>query len=171
MIKWIVGLNGAGKTVFLEQKLDSYINEKNNVITNIRKVKYKDFDVKRLALLQSEEADENIWDYGRLCISNNTIRIYTDGIDYTPEFLNIITLLCRKGNILMLDEPELGLYGIEIDLLVKVLELLLPTYSEGYIATHCQELFSLQPENFYWCEKYKLEKITEKKLYEHIGQF
>lgn len=168
MHKWIVGLNSAGKTVNLYEELDR--NRTADTITNLTDVSYDGFDEERIQMIKSSSVIEEIWDYGDIEIANNSITIVTDGINYTKEFLNLITLLCRKGNTLILDEPEFGLYGIEINLMVQCLQLLLPTFENVFIATHCQELFALEPDNFYWCNDYQLEKITEKKLYEHMGE-
>lgn len=171
MIKWLVGLNGAGKTVLLEEILDREIDNEKKIITNIRKVHYNDFDIRKLNALEQSEDFEAIFDYGELKIINNKITIINNDFRYTEKFLDILTLLCREGDTLVLDEPEFGLFGIEIDILAKIFQILIPFYSNGYVATHCQELFSVEPNNFYWCDKYKLIKITEEELYEHIGQF
>jgi len=171
MMKWLVGLNGAGKTVILEEALEEAINAGERIVTNIRNVHYNGFDMKKVDALEMSENLEDIFDYGELKIINNKVLVVNNDFSYTEEFLNVLTLLCREGDTLILDEPEFGLFGIEIDILVKVFNVLSPFYKKGYIATHCQELFTVQPDNFYWCKKYDMEKITEEELYEHIGKF
>lgn len=171
MINWLIGLNGAGKTVLLEEALDKEISCGKGIITNIREVHYNCFDVQKLDALEQAENFADIFDYGELKIINNKLAIINNDFNYTEQFLDILTLLCREGDTLILDEPEFGLFGIEIDLLAQILQILIPFYSTGYIATHCQELLMIQPNNFYWCDKYKMEKITEEELYGHIGKF
>lgn len=171
MIKWLVGLNGSGKTVLLEEELDNAIASNKEIVTNIRPVSYQGFDIRKINKLKESEFFEEIFDYGDLEITNNKITIINNDFNYTDYFMNILTLLCREGNTLILDEPEFGLYGIEIDILAKVFQILIQFYTDGYIATHCQELFSVQPQNFYWCHNYKIKKLTEEELYEHIGEF
>ena len=76
----------------------------------------------------------------------------------------MLTLLCRKGDILILDEPEFGLRGIEITRMFKVLKEILPLYKEGYIATQCQMFMGLEDMDYckyYFCNnfsKYEIEK-------------
>lgn len=171
MIKWLVGLNGAGKTVLLEEELDNAINDNKKIVTNIRPVSYKGFDTRKINALINSEFFEEIFDYGDLEIKNNRIVIANNDFNYTEHFLDILTLLCREGDTLILDEPEFGLYGIEIDILAKILQILIQFYADGYIATHCQELLSVQPQNFYWCSNYGIRKLTEEELYGCIGQF
>lgn len=171
MIKWIIGLNGAGKTVVLEETLDKEIEQGKSIVTNIRDVHYKGFDDSKVQALKESEEYSDIFDYGELQIINNKLEIVGGMIDYTEHFTNLLTLLCREGDTLIIDEPEFGLFGIEIDKLTTVLHILLPLYHSGMIATHCEELLSVEPYNFYWCEKYEIRKIGEKELYERIGQF
>lgn len=170
-MKWIIGLNGSGKTVYLDNQIDEY-KKKGSTIENVRNTKqYSGFDEHRIALLEEMENYDIITNYGELRVINNKLEIITDGITYTEYFFNLITLLCRKGDYLILDEPEFGLYGMELSSLVEILMTLLPTYKDGIIATHCQKLLCIEPNNFYWCKDYKLTKIAEENLYEHIGQF
>jgi hypothetical protein len=171
MVKWIIGLNGAGKTVYLENTLEDAIKNKENIVTNIRSVAYRGFNEDKIKALNEPELYEDTFDYGEIEVVNNHIIIKNATIIYTDNFMNLLTLLCREGDTLIIDEPEFGLYGVEIDMIVKIIEVLLPFYKKGCIATHCQELFTLQPNNFYWCDNYNTRKITEEELYEHIGQF
>lgn len=171
MIKWIVGLNGSGKTVYLENITDKEIDNKSTIVTNIRKPHYKGFNETRVNLIRSSDFCTELTDYGDIEIINNRLSIKRDDFEFTEYFLDIITLLCRNGDTLILDEPEYGLYGIEISFLRDILEVLIGTYKKGYIVTHCQSLFCIEPDNFYWCDNYALKKIEENELYGNIGQF
>ena len=55
MMQWIAGLNGVGKTVFLEQKLNEAVAQSKEVVTNLRKVHYKGFDEQRLRCIKECE--------------------------------------------------------------------------------------------------------------------
>ena len=132
MIKWLVGLNGAGKTVLLEEELDNAINDNKKIVTNIRPVSYKGFDTRKINALKESEFFEEIFDYGDLEIKNNRIVIANNDFNYTEYFLDILTLLCREGDTLILDEPEFGLYGREIDILVKIFIIILTLISTNF---------------------------------------
>ena len=171
MINWIVGLNGSGKTVYLEKVLDKEVDSGSKIITNIRQTYYSGFNADRLELLKQYDFYDILTDYGEIEAINNRLSIKRDDFEFTEYFLDILTLLCRNGDTLILDEPEYGLYGMEINFLCDILEVLVDTYKKGYIATHCQQLFGINPDNFYWCSDYKLRKLEEHELYGHIGQF
>ena len=171
MIKWIVGLNGSGKTVLLEDELEEEINKNSKIITNLKNITYRDFDKNRIDMLVGHDDYVDIFDYGDIEINNNEMTITENGHEYSKNFLNILSLLCRKGDVLILDEPEFGLYGVEMMMLGRIINILSNTYKNGLIATHCQYLFPNDSDNFYWCKEYKLEKISEDELHEHIGKF
>lgn len=171
MINWIIGLNGSGKTVYLEKLLDKEVDNHSKIITNIRQTHYVGFNADRLELLKQYDFYDILTDYGEIEVINNRLAIKRDDFEFTTYFLDVITLLCRKGDTLILDEPEYGLYGMEINFLCDILEVLVDTYKKGYIATHCQQLFSINPDNFYWCNDCKLKKLTEHELYGTIDLF
>ena len=157
MIKWIIGLNGSGKTVYLEKLLDKEVDNCSKIITNIRQTHYSGFNADRLELLKQYDFYD--------------IAIKRDDFEFTDYFLDVLTLLCRNGDTLILDEPDYGLYGMDINFLCDILEVLVDTYKKGYIATHCQQLFGINPDSFYWCNDYSLRKLKEQDLYGYIGQF
>ena len=171
MIKWIIGLNGSGKTVYLEKLLDKQFDNCSKIITNIRQTHYSGFNADRLELLKQYDFYDILTDYDEIEVINNRLAIKRDDFEFTDYFLDVITLLCRNGDTLILDEPEYGLYGMEINFLCDILEVLVDTYKKGYIATHCQQLFGINPDSFYWCNDYSLRKLKEQDLYGYIGQF
>lgn len=171
MVDWIVGLNGGGKTVYLEKMIDNELDNGSKIITNIRQPYYKGFNADRIKLLEQYDFYDILTDYGEIEVINNRLAIKRDDFEFTDYFLDILTLLCRNGDTLILDEPEYGLYGMEINFLCEILEVLVDTYKKGYIATHCQQLFGINPDNFYWCSDYKLRKLKEHELYGYISQF
>lgn len=169
-MKWIVGLNGAGKTIYLDNQIDAYA-KKGTVITNLREVHYKGFDEQRIDLIKCMNNYDIMTNYGELKVIGNELVIDTEDFQYTEDFIKILNLLCRKGEYIIIDEPEFNLYGIEVNFLVDILNSLVQTYKDGIIATHCQSLFCIEPNNFYWCKGYKLIKIGEEQLHECIGKF
>ena len=169
-MKWIAGLNGAGKSVYLENLIDEKATQA-DVVTNLRDAHYTGFDEHRIGMLREMDNYDIITNYGDLKVIGNELIIDTEGFEYTDSFKKILNLLCRKGDCLIVDEPEFGLYGVEISFLVDILYTLIKTYKDGAIATHCQSLFCIEPDNFYWCSEYKLKKIKKEQLYGSIGQF
>lgn len=172
-MQWITGNNASGKTLFVKKILDRYTAAGKSVITNIGDTNYSGYNASRIRALKRMEDYYLITYYGEIEISGNSLVIETDepNVKFTQEFFNILTLLCRKGDYLIIDEPAFGLYSAEINSLVRILLELVPTYKGGVISTVCQSLYCIEPENFYLCENYKLRKISEDELYESIPQF
>lgn len=98
----VVGLNGSGKTIYLENKLDELlsITNANDIITNVRNVEYSSFDEERIAIIKDMEDYDTIFEYGELKIINNKLQIVDSDTIFTNYFIDIIGLLCRKGNII-----------------------------------------------------------------------
>ena len=174
MITLLAGLNGQGKTIKLRE-IYSNLKSKYTVITNLSRGGYSGIDGKRFRLLSNEESFINIFDYHEIIKANDELVIITDdgenelGVPiYTKYFLDLITLLCRPGDILILDEPDFGISIDETNMLVQILHLLKDTYKEIYIATHCSRLFCLADKRM-WVEGYKTKEITEEQLYGSIG--
>ena len=99
------------------------------------------------------------------------MEIVDSDIKYTDRFIDLLTLLCRKGEVLVLDEPEFGLYGIEISTMVKLFKILKESYKKAFIATHCQELLNFEDDCFYLVHEYNKYRIEGDRVYECFGQF
>lgn len=173
MVRMFIGLNGNGKTLML-RNIQRNLKNKYSIVSNLRNYKYEGFDKTRLELLLTDDNFDTIFDYHEVIKTNDKLVILTSEDDgekevYSSYFTNILTLLCRKGDILILDEPEYGLYSDEIKALCDILELLKETYVNIFIATHCSRLFYLSDKAF-WIENYVAKEITEEELYEHIGK-
>lgn len=170
MREWIIGDNAAGKTVILEKKLESYLSKGLVVVTNLRKISYEGFNSKRLAIMCSDETAENILDYTFVSPSGN--RLLFDGdVSYSDEFINTLTLLCRKGDILILDEPEYGLRSHEILIFCQLLPQLLETFISFSIVTHCELFMSMYRDCWKWCQDYSLTAVAEENLNGYISKF
>lgn len=173
MVTLLVGLNGQGKTIKLREIYNN-LKSKYMVITNLNQG-YSGIDGKRFSLLSNEESFINIFDYHEIIKANDELVIITDkgenelGVPiYTKYFLDLITLLCRPGDILILDEPDFGISIDETNMLVQILHLLKDTYKEIYIVTQCTRLFCLADKRV-WVEGYETKEITEQQLYRSIG--
>ena len=75
MIDWLIGNNGSGKTVRLEEILDEKIKEKRRIVTNIKEVKYTGFDDSKIEVLKSDKNFVDIFDYCEIKVINNKILV------------------------------------------------------------------------------------------------
>lgn len=172
MTEWYIGENGTGKTVLLEEILDREIEKGFKVITNLRNIKYDGFDEDRINLIRNYDDFNLLFDYHEIKVnSNDRMEVVDSEIKYTDSFINLLTLLCRKGDVLILDEPEFMLYGIEISSMVELFEILKESYKKAFIATHCQELLDFEDDCYYLLHDYKQYKLEEDQIFKCIGQF
>lgn len=169
-MNWITGGSVYQKIVFLRKILERYTANGKCVVTNLSDINDSGFDAARIRALKRIKEYDLI---SGIEITDNGLRVKTDepNAKFTQEFLNVLTLLCRKGDYLVLDEPDYGLIGAEVNHLEWILRELIPTYKGGVISTTCQKLYSIEPQNFYWCENNKLRKISESELWDSIPQF
>lgn len=167
----IIGKNGSGKTHFLEEKLYEYAEKNRDIITNVdENTEYNGFDHEKIRILENTDDFDLYFDYGTINIDGNTLSISGETIpDYSNSFMNILRLILRKGDYLVLDEPEYGLKNGEIKTLYFILNSLLKVFKDGYIATHCPTISYLNYDNIYLISKYNITKITEDDAYEYIN--
>ena len=151
-----------------EKIIEKYINNNEKVISNIYDLIYKGFDEHRLELVTSDETTCDIMDYHKIIRTGEMLVSPDPEIDFTDIFLKMLTLLCRKGDILILDEPEIGMTKWDIYYLDRTLEILIPTYKDVWIVTHNPRLF-FDADNYYWAKNYELIKITEEQLHQAVG--
>lgn len=189
MITLVVGLNGQGKTIYLRSLLgnaSTHLHHSattynpNRIITNLTPFEYNGFDSKRLEIVTDFSSIEDIFDYHDIIVSGNRLVLVYEGAEYeqlkhsnlkgafSDHFMDLVTLMCRPGNILILDAPDFNLPVSEIGPLIRLLDSLRDTYSEIYIATHCSRLFCLG-EKILWIQNHEPIEITEQQLYKSIG--
>lgn len=169
MVTLILGVNGSGKTLYLQNKYEELWNKhKDSVITNLKDIPYSSIDDKRYSLLCSDDAHEDIWDWHEIKIERDAIYVEDKKKIFSNNFLELITLLCRPGEYLILDEPEFGLSAREVITFREICKLLLPTYNEVYISTHQQWLFSLG-DKWLWIQGYNAKYIEWSEVRAHIG--
>lgn len=173
MIRLIVGPNGGGKTLYLKKTYNRLSNTFgfNSIVTNLNTphTPHTEIDYNRFNLLTSSTNDE-VWDYNTLRIDNTSIVIELTGtpIRYSNYFLTLVNLLCQTGQYLILDQPEFGLRGDELNSFNTLLRCIRHTYTDIYIATHNQRLFSLA-DRYYWAQSLLIKEVTERDVYNHIG--
>lgn len=138
MITLIIGQNAIGKTVYIKNKVKNTVEDNENIIFNFFDTSYlnnRGYDKNRI------EALEDVLDTDKIDIDNpEYLSIKTDEIRIGKSFNNILTIICKEGNELYLDEPEYGLNNHEIGYLVKFLYRILDTFNNIEIVTH-SELF------------------------------
>ena len=170
-MKWLIGSNSAGKTVYLQSKLEELSRKECSIVTNLKDTHISgDFDKSRLELILSDEIAVEIFGYEYVKLTDGRLTVRRDnGTLYSDKFINLLNILCGSGDYLILDEPEMSLRESEILILRRLFEYLLPTFIDGYIATHNELFYSLDDDNFYMVENYKLRKIEED-LYDYVGK-
>lgn len=168
MIKLIAGLNGEGKTVLLKELLNKCTSTGNKPVTNLKNIEYDEFNQERIDLITSDDACENIFNYTDIQFTLDGLTA-VQGTKFSKGFMELLNLLCRDGNILILDEPDSGLNMGEIMVLANVLSLLNRTYDVIFMITHEQLLFPLENEA-YWVEDYIPRKISRGELFKHVGK-
>lgn len=169
MIKIYVGLNGAGKTLKLEDIQRKQRALGKTCVSNLKKIKYKDLDQRRVGIITSDSVFANILDYREITATKEYIISTDEEYTFSQEHLDILTLMCRRGSILILDEPDFGLDAWEVCTVRDILSLLSETYEEIHIVTHNDWLFPIA-EEIYWVKDYESFRISEEELYAHIGK-
>lgn len=164
-----MGLNGAGKTLKLEDIQKKKIEAGKKCVSNLKKIKYKGLDQRRVDIVTGYDAFINIFDYREVREAKDSITSIDEEYAFSQEHLDILTLLCRPGDILILNEPDFDLDAWEVCTIRDLLCILNKTYEEIHIVTHCKWLFPIA-EEFYWVKDYKIYRVSEEDVYAHIGK-
>lgn len=141
MIKFIIGENASGKTLYLDNCIEKELvsNEEINFVTNLRDGNYAEwqFNQERLDIL------EDISDSDKVDISNQILYLSGSPVKLSEEFLKLMTLLCKDCKKAYIDEPEQGLSEYEINLLASFLQYTQRTFEEIIIVTHSELLIQI----------------------------
>lgn len=121
MIKLIIGQNASGKTLYLNNLIQSRLEKTGKIdfVTNtVRNITFinKEYNKERLEILEeliladeiSTSSSENISPIG------NPIRL-------SNRFLYLMTILCKDVKSAYLDEPEQGLSEYERNLFIYII--------------------------------------------------
>lgn len=148
MVRLIIGKNAAGKTLYLENMIKRY--ELFEVNTNMRDKIYTyqiPYNKKRIEILkeclETEDISENSLSLG---IANSTAYMIS------TELLELLTLICRDRNILILDEPLKKLSAYEYEVFIKVIAWVQDTYTDIYIVTHNELALAIPGKQCYTVE-------------------
>lgn len=172
MIKFIIGENASGKTLYLDTCIEKEIASNENIqfITNLREANYTDlkFNKARLEIL------EEISDVESVDTSNQILSLIGSPVRLSEDFLKLMTLLCRECKKAYIDEPEQGLSEYEIYLLASFLEYTEKTFDEIIIVTHSEILIQitkciyLTPKMNKFTTDIELINVPEEKKFEVI---
>lgn len=152
MINLIIGKNALGKTVYLNKLKDK--NDLDKIITNLitfRYIKNEKYNQERLDILQELLlADEII-------PTNPKLTIVKPDFEISQEFIDIMTLLCKDRNLVLIDEPNKGLTPHERFRLISFLAQTAHTFDSVYIVTHYEGMLAIPNINIYTVDKYNNE--------------
>lgn len=140
MLLLIIGQNAIGKSVYIKNEANKALENNKDVLFNGWDRKYlnnKKYNEARLeALHEILDADEIIDNVECLAIKTSTIPI-------SQNLVKILTLICKEGNCLYLDEPEYGLNNREIGVLVAFIYKIINTFETIEIVTHSELFFGI----------------------------
>lgn len=140
MITLIVGQNAIGKSVYLKRKVQKVVQYNENIIFNMLDTTYltnREYNSVRIKAL------EEVLGASINTSNNDVIFIETDEIKIRKPFNEILTLICKEGTELYLDEPEYKLNSREIGYLVAFLYRILDTFQYIEIVTHSELFLSI----------------------------
>ena len=137
MITLIIGQNATGKSVYLKNRAKEAVRKNENIISNTWDTTYlnnRGYNAERI------EALEEVFDSEEITENPEYLDIKTDEISIGKSFKDMLTMICREGDELYLDEPEYALNSREEAYLVSFLYRVLDTFKNIEIVTH-SELF------------------------------
>lgn len=141
MVRLIIGQNAIGKSVYIKNKAKKELEKCDKILCNIWDSKYLiniTYNEDRIEalydILDAEEITEN-----RECLL-----IKSNICEFSQSMLKIVSLICKEGSKLYLDEPEYGLTNREIGYLVAFIYNIMDTFDEVEIVTHSELFFGIQ---------------------------
>jgi len=141
MIKFIIGKNASGKTLYLNNcvKQDLNSNEDIEFVTNLKDTNYQDvdYDYRKIEILEEISHADSI------DTSNELLALIESPVKLSKEFLQLVTILCKKCKRAYIDEPEQGLSEYEINLLASFLQYTNKFFEEIVVVTHSELLIQV----------------------------
>lgn len=170
-----MGLNGQGKTLYLQNYASTIPN--NKIITNLEPIpgfEARELSDDRVRIISDKYNRYKIFDGNEIVIGDTSIIVTTaDKGEYSKAYLDMVHMLIKQGDVLILDEPDMGMTVDETNKLAIILELLYTTYKDIRIAMHSQDLLGMEndvPVKYYWVQDYKPYEVKEEMIYEAIGE-
>lgn len=140
MITLIVGQNAVGKSAYLKERVKAEAAGRNDILSNLFENQFLEhipYEKERIdelkELLDTQDVVEN----------QGILGIHTEELNISKSFAELVTLMCRKGKVLFLDEPEYGLEYKEIGFLVAFLSRIESTFETIEIVTHSEIMLGL----------------------------
>ena len=132
MLNIVIGRNASGKTFYLERLIKKYgITNVNTNLANRDDTYDIPYNKQRIEILK------NVMDADEIHEQRSVLSISGDLIDdISPEFLELVSLICRDKDILLLDEPFKLIRDNEYGWLLDFLAQVQLTYSKIVIVTH-----------------------------------
>lgn len=140
MVKFIIGENASGKSLYLDNAVKEDLNNNNEIefVTNLYETSSNNgYSQERLSILEDISNSEEI------DTSNEILALVGSPVKLSKEFLHLMTILCSKCKRAYIDEPEQGLSEYEINLLASFLQYADRTYEEVIIVTHSELLIQI----------------------------
>lgn len=166
MITLPIGNNAIGKTEYLRKILKSYRFD--DVITNMRPKEYilnETHNQERLDILSDILISEDIKPAKYQLIINDPC------FELSTKFLELMTLLCRNRDIMILDNPDAELTFEEKSVIISFLARTTHTYKQVFIVTHNEKMLCLKAK-FYTVEKrdgdFFLKEVSDADAYKVI---
>lgn len=150
MFEAIIGKNSSGKTVVLKRQLRELIEDGEVIATNL-----VDSDLLCDIEISSRSLEllNNIVELDTFKVLDNNI-VYDEQLEnHSKDFLELVNVVCRDADAILVDEPETGLTERE-SYFVGLLLNQISKERNVYITTH--------KEDFYWFDEC-ITYVTERK--------
>ena len=168
MLTLILGQNSIGKSYTLEKIKENSTDIVSYNTMDIQDIYSREYNTERLEILSNNKYIDSI-DYEESKLSIKSI------YSISNNFEKLLYIICKKSDILLLDEVELELTKTETSILVHIIYDLIDTFKNVYIVTHDNTfLFLTEHPNIeiYTVKKtandMHLLKISEEEVYETI---
>lgn len=168
MLTLILGQNSIGKSYTLEKIKENSTDIVSYNTMDIQDIYSREYNTERLEILSNNKYIDSI-DYEESKLSIKSI------YNISNNFERLLYIICKKSDILLLDEVELELTKTETSILVHIIYDLIDTFKNVYIVTHDNTfLFLTEHPNIeiYTVKKtandMHLLKISEEEVYETI---
>ena len=135
MITLIIGQNAIGKSVYINKSAKQALKYSENITCNTWDATYlynRAYNEQRIEILKEMFDIENIVE------KPHSLELNPEGIILGKSMSEILTLICKDGTELYLDEPEYGLSTPEINYLVSFIWKISDTFKNIEIVTHSE---------------------------------
>lgn len=149
MIKFIIGNNASGKTLYLDNCIDIELENISKsglqFITNLRNGNYsnRSYDKERIHILKE------LTQCTEIDITSALLSFIGSPVRLSEDFIKLMTLMCKESKRAYIDEPEQGLSIYELNLFCSFLDYAGRTYEELVIVTHSELLIQTDDKELF----------------------